>query len=1459
MANDNVQANQSTTSGAVFRTYADSSGVEHSASVIEFGITISPGANVLQPVTAANPLPITGSVIVTQTTGSNLHVAVDSLPALVAGSALIGSVQLVDSGGVNKAAVSGGGALSVAIVSGGGANPAAGVIGSAVPADGSYNAVNVGGTLEGQSGLHVGSLYVAATDMSSVGGVALALGQTTMANSVPVVISNNQSTLPISGSVTVSGTTTISGTVTANQGGAPWSQNLTEIGGASFALGQQVAAGSLPVVLTAAQLSALEPLSTVAVTQSTSPWVISGTVTANAGSGNFNVVGTVTANAGSGTFGTKDASDGPVSPGTAAGNSLLTGAVYTAAGVTLSNGQQVAAQCDINGHLLVDAVVVSGANAAAAPTGTSVPTDASYNGVDVAGNLLGQTGVSVSGHVAADTNVATVGGSGFALGQQLATASLPVVLTAAQITTLTPLSTVTADQGGAPWSQNITEVGGSSFALGQQLAAASLPVVLTASQLSTLTPLSTITANAGTGTFNTQDAADGPVSPGTAAAKSILIGGQYNSGGVTLANGEQSAAQFDSSGNLKVNVAAGSGQNAAASATGSAPPSDADYTGINVSSTLRGQTGSNPAGVIYAAHQDVVAINGEVLSLGQTTMANSIPVALASNQSAIAVTQSGSWTVTANAGTGTFITSDLADGSVSGGTAGTKSLLAGVIYNSSPITLTNGQQSGVQADANGYLYVHIAAGSTGNSAASATGAAVPADADYGGINVGTTLRGQTGSNPSTGVYATHMDLAAISGTTLTFGQATASASLPVVLASNQLGIPAPPDTTSGPSNLTGTGAVSIATSGQSTVAALVTGSWTGTITFRRSVDGTTWETCNALAAGAIVSSITGNATVYIECAGASIVELLGGSVTGTAVVTLRASSGLNVVSIGNAVAITSGGTLTTSDLADGSISGGTAGSKSIAIGGLYNTSLPTLTNGEQCAAQLDSSARLYVNVSNASLTVAQATGTNLHTVLDSGNLTTVSTVTAVTSITNAVTVQQATGTNLHTVIDSGTVTANIGTTGGVTVAQGSTTSGQSGPLIQAAVTTASPSYTTAQTSPLSLTLAGALRTDASATTQPVSISQATPGTTNAVSLPDQPNTVGTISAADSATTSTTGANGQSIITGTPTTNSSVVATLSGEASVVLTLSGNTGASTYVFEKSGDGTNYVATGGLVIGSSSANPTNTSSVTASKAVMRFEVSGMVNFRVRCTTFVSGTTTATIQPGYGPGLLATAITTATAGVLGGVEVYDASGVNKLSVSSGGAAAVNVTDVGGAALALGQTTMSASVPVALASNQSVLSVQGDAASGASVTGNPLLDGGAATNVEPTAVSTGQAVAQAMTLTGKQIVQPYANPENFIAGGTSTTGSSAVNLIGSITGFRAYVTTLIFANSSATAVVVTVTDGTITLYIPVPATGGAVVTFPTPVRFASATNVTMQSSAAETTVYGSYSGYKGT
>jgi len=65
-------------------------------------------------------------------------------------------------------------------------------------------------------------------------------------------------------------------------------------------------------------------------------------------------------------------------------------------------------------------------------------------------------------------------------------------------------------------------------------------------------------------------------------------------------------------------------------------------------------------------------------------------------------------------------------------------------------------------------------------------------------------------------------------------------------------------------------------------------------------------------------------------------------------------------------------------------------------------------------------------------------------------------------------------------------------------AQGSTTSGQNGVLTQGAVTTAAPTYTTGQTSPLSLNASGGLRVDGSGVTQPVSGTvTANQGTANA--------------------------------------------------------------------------------------------------------------------------------------------------------------------------------------------------------------------------------------------------------------------------------------------------------------------------------------------------------------------------
>lgn len=229
----------------------------------------------------------------------------------------------------------------------------------------------------------------------------------------------------------------------------------------------------------------------------------------------------------------------------------------------------------------------------------------------------------------------------------------------------------------------------------------------------------------------------------------------------------------------------------------------------------------------------------------------------------------------------------------------------------------------------------------------------------------------------------------------------------------------------------------------------------------------------------------------------------------------------------------------------GSVAGGTAAASSMLAGGVYNTAAPTLTNGQQAGAQFDVNGNLKIAVvtgggtggtSSSFAAAFPALGTALGvknganmvnlTADGSNNLNVNCTVgcaggsvsnaasNVATSTTNNGAVSWLYGFNgatwdqlqvdgskylkvapQGTTTITGTVTANIGTSGslaldttvsGLQLAQGSTTSGQKGSLAYGAVTTSAPSYSTAQSNPLSLTPAGALRTDSSAVTQPIS-------------------------------------------------------------------------------------------------------------------------------------------------------------------------------------------------------------------------------------------------------------------------------------------------------------------------------------------------------------------------------------
>jgi hypothetical protein len=361
-----------------------------------------------------NPLPVSGTLTCNVGTGTQpvsgtfwqatQPVSLASLPALATGANTIGAVN-----------INGTVPISGTITA---TNSANGATGSSVPAQATLVGGTNSGTLRALKVASDGTLTVdgsASTQPVSgtfwqatqpVSGTFWQATQPVSAASLPLpagaATDTNQATeisslATIATNTTNAGTPTVSGTVTANQGtpgvgawpvlaaqagtwnitnvsgtvslptGAATESTLSTLNTKTPSLGQALAAGSVPVVLTASQLSTLTPLSSVTV---------SGTVTANAGTGTFTVDGSGHTQPVSGTFWQATQ---PVS----------------AAALPLPSG------------------------------------------------------------AATETTLASIDAKTPALGQALAAASTPVVLTAAQVSTLTPLSTVTANAGSGTFATSL--------------------------------------------------------------------------------------------------------------------------------------------------------------------------------------------------------------------------------------------------------------------------------------------------------------------------------------------------------------------------------------------------------------------------------------------------------------------------------------------------------------------------------------------------------------------------------------------------------------------------------------------------------------------------------------------------------------------------------------------------------------------------------------------------------------------------------------------------------------------------------------------------------------------------------------------------------------------------------------------------------------------------------------------
>lgn len=169
----------------------------------------------------------------------------------------------------------------------------------------------------------------------------------------------------------------------------------------------------------------------------------------------------------------------------------------------------------------------------------------------------------------------------------------------------------------------------------------------------------------------------------------------------------------------------------------------------------------------------------------------------------------------------------------------------------------------------------------------------------------------------------------------------------------------------------------------------------------------------------------------------------------------------------------------------------------------------------------------------------------------------------------------------------------------------------------------------------------------------------------------------------------------------------------------------------------------------------------------------------------------------------------------------------------------------------------------VTLAAGTNTNEVVGDAAHDAAIAGNPVRIAGRAASADYTAVATGDTADLLCDLVGKQVVAPYALPENLVQGVTAAiTGTTDTAVLAAAgVGIRNYVTSLTVTNSHATVgTVVELKDGVTVIHraYAAPAGGGFTITFPTPLKGTANTAINAANITTGSNTYVSVSGFKG-
>jgi hypothetical protein len=469
------------------------------------------------------------------------------------------------------------------------------------------------------------------------------------------------------------------------------------------------------------------------------------------------------------------------------------------------------------------------------------------------------------------------------------------------------------------------------------------------------------------------------------------------------------------------------GSNASIGINGAtAPTSSTEVAGINPGGNLQPLQTDNAGNLLVSINADpaqpqsvnLTEVAGAPIALGQTTMAASLPVAIASNQSAIPISAA-----TLPLPTGAATSANQTNGSqetqiVQGGNTATVTAASALKVDGSAVTQpvsaaslplpagastsanqTNGSQqtqivyTGIPAIVSGAGAlktdssattqpisgtVTVMQGTAGNLNAQIIGTGTAGAPSLGVLSIQGVASGQavpisgtvtvTSTSVTQGTSPWVDNVSQFGGTNVSTGTGTSGLGIPRVTVSNDSNILATQSGTWNLNNITGT--VSLPT-GAATSANQTNGSQATQI-----VQGGNTAVVSAAGAqkvdgSAVTQPVSGTVTVTQGTA-----ANLNATVTGTVAATQ--SGTWNITNISGTVSLPTGASTSANQTSViGSVGAGTAATNSTLTGGVFNTAAPSLSNGQQAALQLTSAGALITSATSTVITSSTSTITSV--------------------------------------------------------------------------------------------------------------------------------------------------------------------------------------------------------------------------------------------------------------------------------------------------------------------------------------------------------------------------------------------------------------------------------------------------------------------------------------------------